>query len=445
MKALEFRMSGIPIRVEPVFLLVMGLLAWINGYTGWLIPVFILVAGGSVLIHELGHATAHRSFGARPTVTLTGFGGVTMGPVHPKSRSLVVTLAGPGAGFLAAAVGVALSQVVASDGSTVADALRILIWVNVIWGIFNLLPILPLDGGHVASDLFGPRPEQVLSAVGSVIIAILGLYTGQVLLAFIGFIFGSQAFQALRAEKDTPQLQQLDAARAAILQGEHRQAVEQAEKVASSPASWRVEVTANELSAWAHLAAGEPDDAQAALGRLRAGAVQTTPLVRRMVALAQGADADPIAPAFVQCDDIVGATVGARLVASAGLLDRVLDELAALAPSPGVSKTNGYRALQLGLHHAGRYPEAARVGDVLFFQEPEPLVAYNVACSFALAGDETAALAWLDRAVDKGFRDTALLDHDTNFDSIRDTDGFRAVRAWMESGPPEPDAESAGA
>ena len=443
MKALEFRVSGIPVTVEPVFLLVMGLLAWVNGYTGALIPVFMLVAGGSVLIHELGHATAHRSFGARPRVTLTGFGGVTTGPAHPKSRSLVVTLAGPGAGFLAAAVGVALSRVVSPGAGMLADALEMLIWVNVIWGIFNLLPVLPLDGGHVAADLFGARPALVLSVAGAAGLGLLGLYTGRVFLAFVGFMFGSQAYQALRSEKDQPQLEQLDAVRSAILRGEHRQAAEQAEQIGSAAGSWPVEVTAAELAAWARLAEEKPEDAQIALGRLRAGAAQTTPLVRRMVALAQGSEAEPIAPAFAQCDDIVGATVGARVVATAGLLDRVLDELAALTPAPGVARSNGYRALQLGLHHAGLYRESARVGDALFSQEQEPLVAYNVACSWALAGDEAAALIWLDRAVDKGFRDTALLDQDANFNGIRESDGFRAVRAWMEAGPPEADPEQA--
>ncbi len=476
MKALEFRVSGIPVRVEPVFFLIMGLLAWANGYSGVLIPVFMVVAGLSVLVHELGHATAHRSFGARPRITLTGFGGVTVGPVHPRSKSLVVTLAGPGAGFLAAALGVALSQVVASDSTVVETALRDLIWVNVIWGLFNLLPILPLDGGHVASDLFGPRPAQVLSVVGAVALGALGLFTGRVFLTFVAFLFGSQAFQALRAEKDRPQLQQLDEVRDAILRGDARQAAEQAELVGSSPGSWRVEVVAAELQAWARLADGDPEGARAALSRLRAGVSATSPLVRRMVDLSEGGEDEPIAPAFVQCDDLVGATVGARMVASAGLLDRVLDELAALGPSgpgsgkagpsgpgsgkagpsgpgsgkagpsgpgsPGLPTSNGYRALQLGLHHAGRYRESARVGDVLFFQEPDPLVAYNVACSWAVAGELERALAWLDRAVDNGFRDTALLDHDSNFDAIRETDGFRAVRAWMESPPsPEGDAE----
>ena len=46
-----------------------------------------------------------------------------------------------------------------------------------------------------------------------------------------------------------------------------------------------------------------------------------------------------------------------------------------------------------------------RALDILFQAEPGPLVAYNVACSWALARDTEQALAWLDRAVEQGFRD----------------------------------------
>jgi Zn-dependent protease len=168
MKALEFRVTGIPVRVEPVFFLIMGLLGWANSRTGTGIAVFMVVGGLSILLHELGHATAHRSFGAHPRVTLTGFGGVTVGPVQPRGRSLVVTLAGPMAGFIAALVGVALSHAVTAPSTVVKTALDDLIWVNVVWGVFNLLPILPLDGGNVAADLFGPRSARVLSVAGAV-------------------------------------------------------------------------------------------------------------------------------------------------------------------------------------------------------------------------------------------------------------------------------------
>jgi Zn-dependent protease len=435
MKSLQFRISGIPVRVELIFFLVMGLLGWANGYEGVEIAVFLVVGGLSILIHELGHATAQRSFGARPTVTLTGFGGYTLGPVQPKGKSLVVTLAGPAAGFLAAIIGVLLSQVV-SGPDLVNTGIEILIYVNVLWGIFNLLPILPLDGGHVAADLFGLRNAQYLSLAGAVALGLLAISIGAPFMAIIAFMFGSQSLNALRSERDAPQLEQLNQARVALLQGRYTEAGELAERAGTNPASFPVEVTAAELLAWARLAENRPDDARAALDRLRGGVSKTTPLVQRMVALAEGKQGELLAPAFIQCDDVIGATIAARMVSAAGLLDRLLEEMGTVpVVAGGTPRTNGYRALQLGLHHAGRYRDAARVGDMLFKAEPDPLVAYNTACSWALAGETEHALAWLDRAVENGFRDTALIDSDNNFDGIRETDGFRALRSWMEDRP----------
>ncbi|HTJ73826.1 MAG TPA: site-2 protease family protein [Acidimicrobiales bacterium] len=443
MKALQFRISGIPVRVEPIFFLVMALLGWLNSRNAGLIPVFMVVGGASILLHELGHATAHRSFGAKPSITLTGFGGVTVGPVQPRGRSLVVTLAGPIAGFLAALVGVALSQTVNSSSDVVKAAIDDLIWVNIVWGIFNLLPILPLDGGNVAADLFGMRTARAMSVAGAAGLGLLGLFSGQIFLVFIALSFGSQSLNALRATRDRPQLQQLDEARGALLRNDTARAVELIEAV-GPPGSFAVEVTAAELLAWARLADNRPEDAQAALATLRGGVSRTTQLVQRTVALANGELEGPLAPGWVWCNDIVAAMVAARVVMAAGLLDRLIEELNTLPQLPGPPKTNGYRALQLGLHHAGRFREAARVGDLLFFQDPDPLVAYNVACSWALAGGTEEALAWLDRAVEHGFRDSALLDQDNNFDRIRETDGFRALRSWMETGPPgDDDSEQA--
>jgi Zn-dependent protease len=446
MKALEFRVTGIPVRVEPVFFLIMGLLGFANSQTGIGVAVFMVVGGVSILLHELGHATAHRSFGAHPRVTLTGFGGVTVGPAHPRGRSLVVTLAGPIAGFVAALVGVALSHAVTSPSTVVSIAIDDLIWVNIVWGVFNLLPILPLDGGNVASDLFGARTARFLSVAGSVGLGLIGLYTGQIFLAFLAFYFGTQSLNALRFQRDRPQLERLDDARAALLRGDTKGAVEILGPVAAAPGSFPVEVTAAELLTWARLADNQPEEARAALATLRGGATRTSQLVQRSVELANGETTAPLAQAWVLCDDIVAAMIAARVVIGADALDRVIEELNGLPKSlPGPPKTNGYRALQLGLHHAGRFREAARVGDLLFFQDPAPLVAYNVACSWALAGETEEALAWLDRAVEKGFRDSALLDQDNNFDSIRDTDGFRALRSWMESGPTGDDpAQAAG-
>ena len=443
MKELEFRVTGIPVRVEPVFFVILAVLGWANARTATGIVVFMAVGGLSILLHELGHATAHKSFGARPRVTLTGFGGVTVGPVHSRGRSLVVTLAGPGTGFVVALLGVALSHVVNSNSTVVTTAIDDLIWVNLIWGIFNLLPILPLDGGNVTASLFGVEAARILSVAGAVGLGLLGLYFGQIFIAFLAFMFGSQSLNAMRAHRDRPQLEVLDDARAALLRGDPARAVEVVGPIAAAPGSFPVEVTSAELLAWARLAENQPQAARDELAKLRGGVSRTTQLVQRTVALANGDRDAPLGQAWIYCDDLVAAMIGAKVVVGTGVLDRLIEELNTMKPLPGPPKINGYRALQLGLHHAGCFLEAARVGDLLFFQDPQPLVAYNVACSWALAGRTEEALAWLDRAVEHGFRDRALLDQDNNFDSIRDTDGFRALRSWMETGPPGDDSERA--
>lgn len=443
MKGLQFRVLGIPVRVELLHIAVLALLGWSYGFEGSEIPVFMLVGGISLLVHEMGHATAFRSFGAQPTITMTAMGGYTLGPTQPRGKSLVVSLAGPGAGFLAAILGVLLLQVV-SGPELVETGIRILIFVNVLWGVFNLLPIIPLDGGHVAEDIFGLRNAQYLSIAGAIALGVAGVALQAPFMAIIAFMFASQNLNGLRAERDQPQFEKLNQARTALLQGRNAEAAEFAASAGENPGSFGVEVTSAELLAWAHLAENQPEDARAALDRLRGGVSKTSPMVQRMVALAEGKQGELLAPAFIDCDDVVAATIGARMVSVAGLLDRLLEELATVpVVAGGAPRTNGYRALQLGLHHAGRYRDAAKVGEVLFKAEPGPLVAYNVACSWALAEETEHALAWLDRAVESGFRDTALIDHDNNFDKIRDTDGFRALRSWMEAGPPGGTTEEA--
>jgi len=420
--------------VEPIFLVVMTVLAFANGRTGASVPIFVVIAGVSVLLHELGHATAHRSFGAESTITLTSFGGVTVGPRHPGMRFTVVALAGPVTGFLVGAVVVALSSLAPSDSGVVRTAFDDAIWVNVVWGVANLLPIKPLDGGAVAEGLFGAEIARYLSLACAAALAAIGFATNRPFLTIIAFVLGSQSLNAMRADKNLPQFRQLNQARGALLQGQNAEALKLVDDV-GEPASFEVEVTAAELRAWARLADGQPEDARAALVALRGGISRTSQLVQRMVALAEGEQNEHLAQGFITCDDVVAAMIAARMVCAAGLLDRLLDELRTLPTLPGPPRNNGYRALQLGLHHAGRYRDAARVGAILFEAEPGPLVAYNAACSSALADDADSALAWLDRAVEQGFRDTALIDGDNNFDAIRDTDGFRAIRSWMEAGP----------
>ena len=160
---LNFRLFGFPVRIHPLFWLGAALLgagtlkAGLHFLLIWIVVVFV-----SILVHELGHAVAFRRFGADSHIVLWMFGGLAVpsNAVIGRWRRILVSLAGPFAGFVLCGVVYGHAQ---ADG--VGDRQRraghllllCLILVNLYWGIFNLLPVFPLDGGQVARELCEAR------------------------------------------------------------------------------------------------------------------------------------------------------------------------------------------------------------------------------------------------------------------------------------------------
>ena len=124
-------------------------------------------------------------------------GGLTIsGFVLPPRKSILVSLAGPLVG-IPVAIAVMVVQPWLPATGLAADTARDLIFVNLWWGILNLLPIAGLDGGNVLSNLFvvvmgprGRRPGLVAVAIGSVAVAIWALATGFIYLAIVIGFFG---------------------------------------------------------------------------------------------------------------------------------------------------------------------------------------------------------------------------------------------------------------
>jgi stage IV sporulation protein FB len=156
---LNFRVFGFPVRVHPWFWLGAALIGADFFARGGplLLLVWIGVVFLSVLVHELGHAAAFRWFGADSHVVLYVFGGLAVpwSEVRGRWRRIVVALAGPFAGFALLAV-VYFSNLYypwAGTGRYVAVTYLSLYFVNLYWGILNLLPVFPLDGGRVAQEV----------------------------------------------------------------------------------------------------------------------------------------------------------------------------------------------------------------------------------------------------------------------------------------------------
>lgn len=239
----HFRLAGVPVRVHPFFWLA-ALLMGIGPETTprqtiiWMLALLI-----SILIHELGHAVAIRYYGWKPRIVLWILGGLAIYDpaddlgydpdfvlgeqawrVRGHTNQIIISLAGPVAGFLFAGliVGVLLLTRVqvtplfgwpalidwSLDGvasKSLYYFVRYLLYINVFWGVVNLLPIFPLDGGQISRELFIARQGQR----GMIATALVGIVVGAIMVvvsllrggpnAFFGAIFfGVLAFNNYR-------------------------------------------------------------------------------------------------------------------------------------------------------------------------------------------------------------------------------------------------------
>jgi stage IV sporulation protein FB len=237
---LHFRVFGIPVRVHPLF----WLIALLSGMGEHVLPkdtfIWMVALFVSILVHELGHAVAIVFYGFRPWVTLHWLGGLASydrgfsdsyytyddRSTRPLTQ-IVISLAGPVAGFLFAAIVVGLVfalgggvdfslggaylirwNLLEVTSGNLASLLNSLIFVNLFWGLINLLPVYPLDGGQVSRELFLSANSQrgiawslqlsMAAAIGFAIYALFRFDRPFFVVLLFGFLaFGS--YQALAA------------------------------------------------------------------------------------------------------------------------------------------------------------------------------------------------------------------------------------------------------
>ncbi|MEO7502410.1 MAG: tetratricopeptide repeat protein, partial [Gemmatimonadaceae bacterium] len=76
-------------------------------------------------------------------------------------------------------------------------------------------------------------------------------------------------------------------------------------------------------------------------------------------------------------------------------------------------------------------PSAALARRALAIDPDDPMLLYNVACSYAQLHRPDDALDCLESAVDKGYGHKEWIEHDSDFDSIRETPRFKAILETM--------------
>lgn len=156
-------MLGVPVRIHPLFWLMAVVLGWNRFEPQLTIVVWVPCVLFSILVHEFGHALSARRFGSRnPEVTLHALGGLaSYASLATRRHRILQILAGPGAGLLVAAIVGIIAWVLPNPHNIwVQRYIDDLLWINLAWSLLNLIPIMPLDGGQAARELFGIRRPQ---------------------------------------------------------------------------------------------------------------------------------------------------------------------------------------------------------------------------------------------------------------------------------------------
>lgn len=239
-----FRVRDIQLALHSSFVLLIAYYAYEGygaaGFSGLAWAIAMLFAFFTcVVLHELGHSLTARRFGVGVRrILLMPIGGMAEFDVIPRDsrQELLITAAGPAvnfviagvlaAGLLLAGISTNVISLPDTDRMYVPSSLGQLAWAlvfaNLVMGLFNLIPVFPMDGGrllratiarwlpYVRATFWAATIGKVLAAAGFVW-ALLGIYAepgpasfGEWLLcALFAFIFfvGELEYRAVRMQE----------------------------------------------------------------------------------------------------------------------------------------------------------------------------------------------------------------------------------------------------
>lgn len=452
---MKFSLFGIPVHIQPMFWLVALLLGAPDGTSpralaqmgSWIVVLFV-----SILVHELGHAFAMRAYGRNPRIELWGMGGLTYwgeGPNVSHGKNIIVSLAGPFAGILLGIVVLIVSRLVPPPQQSIAsEVVRQALWINIGWGIANLAPILPLDGGHVLESTLGwiggargKRVAYMISLCLAVAVLAWSLYSRMLWIAFLGFWCASASWRKWRdkgaAASDVQLPEWVDVGVTEAWKLMFSGHADDAKKLALAleqkiPEGAEHDASRSavlEVISWASIEAGDEREALQVARRIPGGA---SDLLRSRLLVAEGKLADGIRGLEEAFES--GRSSFPALVLSSVYVDHDRPDMTLkLLQSDRGKKLSAATQLALSaqLFHAGKFElslEASRLG---FERFKAGVMAYNAACAASRLGRVDEGIEWLERAVAAGFDERAALDGDHDIATLREDPRFGPIRARL--------------
>ena len=442
---LKFRLFGFPVGIQPGFWVLAVILGLSFAQKPLAMAIWLAVVLVSILVHELGHAATARLYGQSPVITLHMMGGLTSWrPTHDigRMRSILVTLAGPFAGF---ALGLAAFGVKVSAGSAVhhgtmlALALQLLILANVLWSGINLLPVLPFDGGQILAQALGPTRRKLTATLSLGFGLVLAFVFYRMGWSYAALIFALGGVTSFMAERNRPQhqgppppellAQVMVRAKEAMEAGDYATAAAMSRAVFDASTDPEQRGLALELSGWAAVLGEDAPAARDVLRHVPPDA-QIDPYLEGAIHELDG-DVDRARAVLLSARH--SGDVRPEL---AGLLVRVLlktgrfDDAARLT-SEILDETPDEDARRVASEafNAGAAEPAGRLLHALFERTQEPRDAYDAARGYARAELRDEALTALEQAVRAGHSEPTRARTDADLSTLSDDARFELALA----------------
>ena len=206
-----FSVFGIPVELHLSFLLLMVLI-YIVAFLK-IIPAINLITAvlitlifATVVIHELSHSYLAKRYGLKiERIVLLPIGGISEMEELPKdpSQELRIALVGPLSNLVIAAITFIILIILGPYLSIIlTGALYYFTIVNLILGLFNLLPAFPMDGGRILRAFLAERMSFVKATklaanIGkqfAIIMAVIGVFYNILLILVAIFVYvGAEA------------------------------------------------------------------------------------------------------------------------------------------------------------------------------------------------------------------------------------------------------------
>jgi Zn-dependent protease len=439
----------IPVKVEVSFFVLAVFLGLSRSRDLTLIVEWVAVVFVSVLVHELGHALVGRAFGLDPEIRLYQMGGLTSlrseTEVKPL-RHVLISLAGPFTGFVLGALVLVLGPLFlrALPTNLLATIYFDLLWVNIGWGICNLLPILPMDGGLVLATLeawLRKRSDRLVSHSVSLLAALAiavaafnwrALWIGFLAVYFV-YLNGSALYHQLQIYRDRNLHNSLDVARAATVRDELDSALEMLTQIRARAKTDEVKRNAAHLTVVVYLKQEKLEAAEAELRRYTVLFGGDTYLQGALYFF-KGEMADALRylkPVFEAYPEREIGVMLCKTLMAIGDFAAAFD----LCSHPALAEVSWALTVdvQTAAFDHGDFKSSAEAGIAAYDQKADPKVAFNVACAFSRDSKYREALLWTRQAIDSGFTDEQALRSDPDLAAVRSLPEFAAILREFEA------------